>query len=198
MDGGYDMAKYIILAIAAAGVSFGAFSYMGKSRQAGPAVTAAAGGPPAAPSPAGVKPNAFMGDSGYLLEFPADYDVYAEMRGRTEIVYFFPKGAGPSNDESKYAALGLVRLEVIGTPPGDKKGAEIVTAVKRGVEKSLQQRKEPYTVKDIAMPGGAFMVHITQPTDIMQLFLPREKVIYMFTGGDEDFMLKIAGSIKEV
>lgn len=192
------MGKYILLVIVAAGLSFGVFSYFGKSRQAVPAVTAAAVSSTAAPSRAGAKPNAFVGNSGYLLEFPADYDAYAEMRGRTEFVYFFPKGVTPTNDESKYAGLGLVRLEVIGTPPGDKKGAELVAAVKRGVEISLQQRKETYTVKDIAIPGGAFLVHITNPAEIMQLFVPREKVIYMFTGGDESFMSKLAGSISEV
>ena len=138
-----------------------------------------------------------MGDSGYLVEFPGNYDVFAEMRGRAEIVYFFPKGGKPTGDESKYLELGLVRLEVMELPPTKKQGPEKTAAVKSGVETSLQQRQEAYTAKDLAILNGAFLVHITQPKEIFQLFILGEKMLYVFTGGEEALISALAGSIKE-
>jgi len=191
------MGRYVILAVMTAGLSFAVFSYLGKNRKPVSAAAAEAGNLSAASAAAESKPNGFMGNSGYLLEFPGNYDAFAEMRGRVEMAFFFPKGGQPSVDESKYKELGLVRLEVIETPPTKKKGAEVAAAVKRGVEKSLQERRETYTVKDLALLNGAFLVHITQPNDILQLFVQGEKVIYMFTGGDEALMSSLAGSIRE-
>lgn len=180
------MGKYLTIAIVAAALAAGVYIYRGGRPAA----------PTAAEQPAAGLPNAFAGHFGYLLEFPGDYDAYPAMRGKIELVYFFPKGVEPTNDESKYKELGLVRLEVFETPPG-KQGAEVIAAVKRGVEQSLRERKETYTARDLALLNGAFLVDITAPAAIKQLFVQGDKVTYMFTGGDEALLLRLAGTIKE-
>ncbi len=189
------MGKYVTLSVLAAALAFAAFSYFGRNAQSALSSKTSSAASPGKPG-AGGKPNGFMGHFGYLITYPGSYDSYAEMQGRVEMAFFYPKGGQPSVDESKYKDLGLVRLEVFETPPG-KQGAEVIAAIKRGVEKSLDERKEVYTVKDLQLLNGAFLVYITKPNEIMQLFVQGEKETYMFTGGEEAMMLSLAGSIRE-
>ena len=146
------------------------------------------------PAPTGK--SAFVGDSGYLLDFPSEYDVSPGMRGNSEVVYFFPKGTRPTEDERKYKALGMVRLEVSKPPVFNGKRATLED-LKKGVRYSLEKNKETFTLKDVPMAREAFQVNITLPNEITQLFVDGTGVFYSFTGADERLMYSLAESIKE-
>ena len=118
------------------------------------------------------------------------------MEGETELVYFFLKGAQPTADESKYKELGMVRLEV--TPPPMHQGKPVgMDEMKKVVLFTLEGNKETAAAKDVALPLTGFMIDITAPKPIKQLFVRGKKVMYMFTGADAELMLSLAGSIKE-
>lgn len=138
----------------------------------------------------------FVGDSGYLMEVPAGYEVYAEMRGTSELVIFYPKGTKPVADEKQYQALGIVRLEV-SEPPQVKGGRATLGDLKKGVLYTLDNNKETYTQKDLSLALPAFQVDITRPNPITQLFLGGKNVFYVFTGGDEKLMLSMAESVRD-
>lgn len=138
----------------------------------------------------------FIGNTGYLLDFPSTHDAAASMQKNTEVVFFFRKGAQPTADESKYKELGMVRLEVMSAPvhQGKPVGME---DMKKIVLSTLEGKKETATAKDISLSLSAFMIDITAPKPIKQLFVRGTKVIYVFTGADTELMLSLAGSITE-
>ncbi len=180
----------IFVLLAAAGAA--GFLYLKKGPAAGFKEPPGAAGGQAALS----GKSAFVGDTGYLIEFPSGYEVYAEMRGNTEIVFFYPKGGKPTTDESQYKALGMVRLEVSRPPEFNGKLATLED-LKKGVQYSLKNNKETFTLKEEPIGRAAFQVNITLPVEIKQLFVDGAGVFYSFTGADEAFMYSLAESIKE-
>jgi hypothetical protein len=159
----------------------------------------AAGGSdlPAGSRPAASGKSAFAGDSGYLLQFPSEYDVYAEMRGKTELVFFYPKGTKLTSEEKQYKALGIIRLEV-SAPPKINGSRATLEDLKKGVEFSLTKNKETFKIKDADLGRAAFQANITLPNEITQLFVDGKDVFYVFTGADEALMRSLAQSIVEV
>ncbi|MDD5208474.1 MAG: hypothetical protein PHV36_03745 [Elusimicrobiales bacterium] len=176
-------------------LSAGAAGFLYLKKGPGPGATASPSGDSGGRAAATGK-SAFVGDSGYLMEFPSGYEVYAEMRGKSEIVYFFPKGTRPTDDERQYKAAGIVRLEVSRPPEFNGKRATLED-LKKGVQYALRNNKETFTLKDVAMRRTAFQVNILLPVEITQLFVDGTGVFYSFTGADEAFMYSLAESIKE-
>ena len=150
----------------------------------------------AAPAAAG-KSNAFSGHYGYLMTYPAGYEVYPEMRGATEMVFFYPKGTKLTTDEKQYKALGIIRLEVV--PRMQIQGRSVTSEeLKMGVLATLEKNGETYTSKNLTLDKPAFQVNITAPNPIIQVFVEGAKVQYAFTGGDELPLQALAENIMEV
>ena len=126
----------------------------------------------------------FAGNYGYLIRYASAYNVYAKMRGTTEVVFFYPKGAQLVADEARYKALGIVRLEA--SPITQIHGKRVTFEDMRGViQFTLDKNKETYTVKTVNLDEPAFQVNITAPRQLIQLCVYGKNVIYMFSGGDE-------------
>lgn len=169
----------------------GGFLYLRKHRAAGVQGAAAGAG---REGPSGK--SGFIGDSGYLLQLPDGYEVLAEMRGKTELALFYPKGAKPTFEEAKYKALGIVRLEVREIPLMNGRRVSIKDLM-NGVGYTLEQNKEQFTLKKVAMGRGAFQVDVTSPGRITQLFIQGRDVFYVFTGGDEELLYALARGVRE-
>ena len=133
----------------------------------------------------------FVGRHGYRIEIPADYRAYPAPRdGEAEVVFFAPSGTEVTPDESKYAERRIVRLEAWKTT---KAG---LATWKGTISRSLDGRKETYTVSDVDVGRPGFLVHITRPKEIRQLFVEGTEIMFMFTGADEEQLRSLARGIK--
>jgi hypothetical protein len=137
-------------------------------------------------------PGPYIGDHGYRIELPRDYRAYkASTDAGTEVVLFVPSGTEPARDESLYAGRRIVRLEA---------WKEMTTDLKKlraAVSATLDRNNETYTISDVDVGRPGFLVHITRPKEIRQLFVRGAEVMYMFTGTDEELLYLLARGIKE-
>lgn len=139
--------------------------------------------------------SSFLGNSGYLMELPDDYDAAPAIKDGREIVHFYPKGAEPTLDETLFKERRVVRLEVNPMKIGDRKLT--LDIVKKGVVMTLEQNKEAFSVKDLNLGLPGFQVDITTPMELKQVFLEGASTLYTLTGNDEALMHRLGGSIKE-
>ncbi|MBI3548878.1 MAG: hypothetical protein HY078_07560 [Elusimicrobia bacterium] len=132
----------------------------------------------------------FIGHSGYVLQLPPDYSAVSDFKDlsrKMEIVYLFPKGTDPQNfgDEGIYGQLGILRMEV--SSRRIPEGMISMEAVRRGVSRTLQNRRATFTSREVQVGGmPAIIINITEPFPLTQSFVLGSKVIYVLTGGLED------------
>lgn len=157
-------------------------------------------------------PNAFFGHYEYMVILPHGYGAAAEFADPerlVELVHFAPartvaaylQGDLASQfEEQQYGSLGIVRLEV--TPKqhprlGDKPVP--FEAFRQAIPATLQERGETFTVKEVPLVYPAFEVHITAPQELIQVFIEGRKVVYVFTAGrDDDVLRGLLDSLKEL
>ena len=61
---------------------------------------------------------------------------------------------------------------------------------------SLDRSKETYAVSDVDVGRQGFLVHITRPREIRQLFVEGTEIMFMFTGADEEQLRLLARGLK--
>ena len=133
----------------------------------------------------------FVGKLGYQIEIPADYRAHPiPFDGKAETVFFAPAGTEVTRDESQYAERHIVRLEAW------KETKMSLAAWKEAVSKSLDHERETYTVSDVDVGRPGFLVHITAPMEIRQLFVKGTGIMLMFTGADDEQLRLLARGIK--
>ena len=185
------MLKLFLVMLVSSALAVGGFWLMTRDRATESAIPV-----PARPASAEAGKTGFVGNSGYLLTLPPGYEVYPEMRGKAEVVLFYPKGTALTADEKQFKALGIVRLEVSEKPKGESGGATL-EQLKGGVEFTLKQNKETYTIKPVSFGKAAFQADITQPSPLTQVFIEGGGVFYVFTAGDEELIYSLARTLQE-
>jgi hypothetical protein len=161
----------------------------------------------AAPAAAASKGrNLYMGNFGYLLEYPSGYDVrpsFADPEKTMETVLFFPKGTPPEKlRESFYGKLGIMRVEVAPiiarTPQGVfRAGLEELRVV---IPKAIREGGEKCAVSDFSAPfPGAKFTITGGAAPLVQVVLEGAKVTYIFTAAkDNAAFRKLIKSLNEV
>ncbi len=149
--------------------------------------------------------NLFMGNYGYVLEYPASHTAmpsFEDAEKTMEKVLIYPKGTPESQMREKdYAKHGIMRVEVAPimarTPQGNfraglKELATIIPeALKRNGEKCVVSKFEaPFPAAKLTISGGISLV---------QVILEGAKVTYIFTAAKDDSALrKLIKSLKEI
>lgn len=149
--------------------------------------------------------NMFMGNYGYLLEFPTTHTVLPSFDdpGKTmERVMIYPKGTPEDKMiEANYGKYGIIRVEaapiMVRTAKGSfRAGLKELTAVIPG---ALKKRGEKCKVEKFASPFPANKFTITGHTPLVQVVLEGKLVTYIFTAAKDDAALrKLIKSLKEV
>jgi len=149
--------------------------------------------------------NLFMGNFGYLLEYPAGYTAmpsFDDPEKTMERVLIFPRGTPDSQlGEDSYARHGIVRLEVAPiiarTPRGSfRAGLKELRAI---IPEALKERGEKCVVEKFASPFPAAKFTITGGTPLVQVILEGAKVTYIFTSAKDDARLrKMIKSLREI
>ena len=152
-------------------------------------------------------PNAFFGHYDYYVLLPKGYGALAEFADPerlVERVFFAPalaiaEGKIRQLSEDQYGSLGVVSLEVtpkehprLGTSPVPFR------AFREAIPDMLAKRGETFTVHETSLPYQAFELHITAPLPLIQVFVEGKDVVYMFTAGkDDDVLRSLLSSLKE-
>jgi hypothetical protein len=169
------------------------------------AVMASAGHAGAKEDKKGRGVNLFMGNYGYVLEYPAGYTAlpsFDDPEKTMERVLIYPKGTPAAEmDEASYGRRGIVRLEtapiIVRTPRGTfRAGLKELRAI---IPESLKERGEKCVVEDFpaALPGAKFTISGGIP--VVQVILEGAKVTYIFTSAKDDARLrKMIKSLKEI
>lgn len=168
-------------------------------------VMASAGHAGAKEAKSGRGVNLFMGNYGYLLEYPAGYTAlpsFDDPEKTMERVLLYPKGTPAAElDEKSYGRRGIVRLEtapiVVNTPRGAfRAGLKELRAI---IPRALAERGEKCAVEDFpaAFPAAKFTISGGVP--LVQVILEGAKVTYIFTSAKDDARLrKMIKSLKEI
>lgn len=160
--------------------------------------------PPAVAAPKGA--NLYMGNYGYLLEYPSGFTAlpsFADPEKTMETVLFFPSGT-PKNklQESFYGKLGIMRVEVAPiiarTPQGAfRAGLKELRVI---IPRTITEGGEKCAVADFPsrFPGAKFTIS-GGSTPLVQVVLEGAKVTYIFTAAkDNEALRKLIRSLKEI
>lgn len=157
----------------------------------------------AAPKKAG---NMYMGNFGYLLEYPSGYTVrpsFSDPEKTMETVLFYPAGTPEDKlRETFYGKLGIMRVEaapiIARTPQGTfHAGLKELRAI---IPKSIRAGGEKCVVTDFPgpFPGAKFTIS-GGAVPLVQVLLEGAKVTYIFTAGKDDAAFrKLIKSLNEV
>lgn len=149
--------------------------------------------------------NLFMGNYGYMLEYPSGYAAMPSFDdpGKTmEKVLIYPVGTPPAEmGEQSYGRHGIVRLEVAPiiarTPRGTfRAGLKELRAI---IPEALKEHGEKCVVENFraALPAAKFTISGGIP--VVQVILEGAKVTYIFTSAKDDARLrKMIKSLKEI
>jgi len=140
--------------------------------------------------------NVYVGHYGFSVTLPEATAARMQMFGAftneqktSEVVFVFPrtmKQDEPFNvAETRYKEYGIVRLEV-NPNKSFPKGTDVLAAAKFAVGATLKEKKEAFRVTDIRTPLPGFVIDISSPTALRQVFLKGERVHYLFTGDPEN------------
>lgn len=149
--------------------------------------------------------NLFMGNYGYMLEYPAGFTAMPSFDdpGKTmERVLIYPKGT-PANKmgEEHYGKYGILRVEVapimVRSSQGSfRAGLKELTAV---IPEALKRNGEKCKVEKFASPFPAAKFTITGGIPLVQVVLEGKKVTYIFTSAKDDAPLRaLIKSLKEI
>lgn len=149
--------------------------------------------------------NMFMGNYGYILEYPADYTAlpgFDDPEKTMERVLIYPKRAPATElEERHYAKHGIVRVEVAPiiarTPDGNfRAGLKELTQV---IPQALERGGEKCAVSKFKSRFPAAKLTITGKIPLVQVVVEGAKVTYIFTAAKDDARLRsLIGSLKEL
>lgn len=149
--------------------------------------------------------NMFMGNYGYLLEYPTTHTALPSFDdpGKTmERVLIYPKGTPADKmGEENYAKYGIIRLEAapiqVHTARGSfRAGLKELTEI---IPEALKKGGEKCKVEKFASPFPANKFTITGRTPLVQVVLEGKLVTYIFTAAKDDAALRrLIKSLKEV
>jgi len=149
--------------------------------------------------------NMFMGNYGYLLEFPTTHTALPSFDdpGKTmERVMIYPKGTPADKmGEENYGKYGIIRVEaapiMVHTARGSfRAGLKELTEI---IPQALKKGGEKCKVEKFASPFQGNKFTITGRTPLVQVVLEGKLVTYIFTAAKDDAALrKLIKSLKEV
>ncbi|MDD5302761.1 MAG: hypothetical protein PHS14_06580 [Elusimicrobia bacterium] len=149
--------------------------------------------------------NMFMGNYGYVLEFPTTYTAlpsFDDPEKTMERVLIYPKGTPAAKmDEKNYGKYGIMRVEVAPimarTPRGTfRAGLKELTVI---IPAALKENGETCVVTKFASPFPAAKFTISGGIPVVQVVLEGAKVTYIFTAAKDDAPLRnLIKSLKEI
>ena len=130
------------------------------------------------------------------------FGAFTNAEKTSEVVFVFPRDMRQEEvfnvSEARYREYGIVRMEVNPNksfPPG----TDVVAAAKYAVGATLNDKKEPFSVSDIDEPLPGFVVDISTPTPLRQVFLKGQKVHYLITGDpDNPALAEVLDGLAEI
>jgi hypothetical protein len=149
--------------------------------------------------------NLFVGNYGYVLEYPTSYTAlpsFDDPEKTMERVMIYPKGTPVAEmSEKNYGKHGIMRVEaapiMVRTARGSfRAGLKELTAI---IPEALKKNGEKCVVEKFAssFPGNKFT--ISGGTPLVQVVLEGAKVTYIFTAAKDDEPLrKLIKSLKEI
>ena len=153
----------------------------------------------------GQKVNMFMGNYGYVLEFPVSHTAmpsFDDAEKTMEKVLIYPKGTPQARmGEKDYGKYGIIRVEVAPiiahTPRGSfRAGLKELTTI---IPKVLKDNGESCVVEKFASSFPAAKLTISGGIPLVQVILEGAKVTYIFTAAKDDAALrKLIKSLKEI
>ncbi len=163
--------------------------------------------PPPAPPPSATVisatgESAFVGNTGYVVRLPKNYEAQAAFRDdkqTVEVVHFCRAGTDPTNflHRGLFGQLGIVRLEVQPNPfAGSITGPE---RLMRSLSAEHAARGDKFSVKNIqtsSLRGVQVTTELPEPG--VEAFILGEEVMYDFYGGaDDDVYRDIVNSLRD-
>jgi hypothetical protein len=150
---------------------------------------------PPPPPPAAAKAvsatgeSAFVGNTGYVVGLPKNYEavaVFKDEKKTIEIVHFCRTGTDPTNfmQEGLFGQLGIVRLEVQPNPwAGDILGPEHLA---RAVSAERAARGDKFSMKNLQVGSlRGVQVQTDLPEPCVEAYILGETVMYHFYAGQE-------------
>jgi len=149
--------------------------------------------------------NMFMGNYGYVLEYPTSHTAmpsFEDAEKTMEMVLIYPIGTPEGQMREKdYAKHGIIRVEVAPiiarTPKGNfRAGLKELTTI---IPEALRHSGEKCVVTKFAAPFPAAKLTISGGIPLVQVILEGAKVTYIFTAAKDDAALrKLIKSLKEI
>ncbi|MBI5211515.1 MAG: hypothetical protein HY927_16195 [Elusimicrobia bacterium] len=153
------------------------------------------------PRPQGPE-GAFLGKTGYVIRLPEGYEATIsakDFQQALELVHFCKRGTDPTNfvHEGLFGQLGIVRLEVETNRFADSPAA--FDQLGRFLDNLLSQRGDKYSKKPLQVSTlKAYQVTIETPFQRTEAYVLGEKVLYVFTAGqDDEIFREIVMSLRE-
>ena len=151
-------------------------------------------------TPAASSPNVYVGHYGFAVTLTPLTAARLQMFGAftnpektSEVVFVFPRDMRSEEvfnvSEARYREYGIVRMEV-NPNKSFPANTDLLAAAKFAVGTTLKEKKEPFSVSDIEEPLPGFVVDITTPTPLRQVFLKGQKVHYLITGDPDNPALR--------
>jgi len=146
--------------------------------------------------------SAFLGNTGYVIRLPKNYEAIASFQDRgknVEIVHFCRSGTDPTNflNPGLFGQLGIVRLEVSPNPfSGSITGTDRLA---HAISAQLTARGNKFAVHNLQVgPLRGIQANIELPEPGIESFILGEKVMYHFSGGlDDDIYRDIINSLRD-
>jgi len=158
---------------------------------------------PAASAPKGG--NVYVGNYGYVLEYPSSYTVlprFADSEKTMEEALFFPKGTPTDKlSEPFYDRYGIIRVEVAPiiarTPQGSFRAG--LKELREAIPGALKRNGEKCAVAGFPSPFPGAKFTISGRTPLVQVVLEGAKVTYIFTAAkDGKALRKLIKSLREI
>ena len=162
----------------------------------------------AAPSQVAIN-NTYLGHYGYVVTLTPEtasrlqmFGAFTNKEKTAEVLFVFPRAMKDdepfSIPETKYRENQLLRMEV-NPNKNFPEGTDVIAAAKYAVTTTLKGKNEPFTISDIGRPMPGFVVDITAPTPIRQVFLKGALVHYLLTADpDNPALLEVINGLAEV
>jgi hypothetical protein len=146
--------------------------------------------------------SAFVGDTGYVIRLPKNYEAVAAFKDEKktmEIVHFCRTGTDPTNfvHEGLFGQLGIVRLDVQPNPwAGDIMGPERLS---RAVSAERTARGDKFSIKNTQVSSlRGVQVQTELPEASVEAYILGETVMYHFYAGQEDEVYRdIVNSLRD-
>jgi hypothetical protein len=146
--------------------------------------------------------SAFVGNTGYVVRLPKNYEavaVFKDEKKTVEVVHFCRAGTDPTNFLHKglFGQLGIVRLEASPNPFAQSlAGPERLT---RSLQTQHSARGDKFTIRNVGVSSlRGVQVTVELPEPSVETFILGETVLYDFYGGQEDDIYRdIVNSLRD-